>query len=387
MTVPPDSIAGRPVRTDRFDPLQRELRFHMRGMPDLLPLYVHPRHVEVEAESESWVRRMLGDCFSDGELATFLSYRCAWWACMGHATARDDRIQNLADWNMFIWAFDDTVAWRRAETSTERGLRSTYTAAFTILNGGRLPAHRASPLTRAFADIWDRFASDMSSAMHERMRRVIDRLLATWPAEDELRHHGRIPDFEAYLNLHRASGGSDWVPILTEYGLGIDLSDVIADRLDLIEANQHLADYFLMENGIFGLLKDIHSKEINPVLALLDTGRYSVQEAVDQVHALAVAAVANYVRIRDRICSGNDRADISTYVTHLGYQFTSAIYWMRVSPRYNGPGLDWDGTPTGELTVNVPESTVHFTPDPVTSGVPRYASPRFPPTHRPDSSR
>ncbi|MEJ3659087.1 hypothetical protein WEH80_39630 [Actinomycetes bacterium KLBMP 9759] len=360
--------------------IQDEFRFRMREMPDLLPLYVHPRYVEVEAEAEAWVRRMLTDCFSDDELTDFLSYRCAWWACMGHATARDDRIQNLADWNMFVWAFDDTVAWRRGETSTDAGLRSLYSAVYTILNGGRLPARRATPLTRAFADIWGRFADDMPSAMHQRMRGVVDRLLATWPEEDVLRDSGRVLDFESYLALHRDSGGSDWVPIQTEYGLGIDLSDVIADRPDLIEVNQHLADYFLMDNGIFGLLKDIRSKEINPVLALLGTGRYSLQEAVDQVHALAVATVANYIRMRDRIVSGSDssRPDIATYVTHLGYQFTSAMYWMRVSPRYNGPGPGWEGCPTGEIEISVPESTVRFSADLSRSDVPRYASVRFP---------
>lgn len=224
-------------------------------------------------------------------------------------------------------------------------LQSDRLRLFMPLDCGAMPPPM-NPLERSTADLWLRTATPMTMADRENFRLGNEKMIDSWLWELLNQAQHRVPDPVDYVEMRRATFGSDLTMNLARITKGRDLPRAVFESRALQALELSAQDYATFLNDIFSYQKEIEFEgEVhNIVLVLqkfLDIGR---EEAVQAANNLMTSRMQQFqhvlaedipLLVKELALSGEAQASLDTYIRSLQDWMAGILEWHRISRRYH----------------------------------------------------
>ncbi|WP_373314673.1 terpene synthase family protein [Streptomyces longispororuber] len=180
-----------------------------------------------------------------------------------------------------------------------------------------------------------------------------------------------MPTYEQYRS---SSIGECCFPLL-EFGLGVDLSDRLAELPELRRLNALVGRHWIGVNDIFSYRKELYSGDtMNEIqLALAENGG-DLQAAVDRVAATVHRVEADFDHLTAQLRAGPAAldSDLGVYLDALEAMIAGNLEWSYLTPRYNGRGHTWNGL-TDATVLLTPHHTLYLPHEHASARTPRDA--------------
>jgi len=365
--------------------------FFLPELPRLLPFAYHPRAAQIEFQSNDWVCRFLGACFaSEQALLAFLRQRNGFYGPLTVPAADQERARNIADFYHFVTVVDDATADRSASGVGHHQVRAAFDRIMTGF--GTDPDSDSDtgedfPYGRAAADLWRRISPALTPAQAMRFRASLHNFLRGAACELPYRLTGTAPDLDTYLALRGDSFGFDFMLLLTEYALAVDMTEVTTAP-EFAVLHTHAVRQLILVNDVLSWRREyaLHDS-INAVRVLCRHDGLTLQQAVDALCRLIEQHERAYIAARDAIRQdplGTD-ADVLAYLDGLDHLIGGSQEFEYLTPRYFGDGYVWDGTTSGWLSLTAP--VARFRPQPADQGRAHGSRPDAAPSPREEAAQ
>jgi germacradienol/geosmin synthase len=224
----------------------------------------------------------------------------------------------------------------------------------------------ANALERGLADLWERSTGSMAPAARAAFRRAVEVMIDSWLWELANHAVNRIPDPIDYLEMRRATFGSDLTMSLCRLARASTVPAEIFQTRPLRSLENAAADYACLVNDVFSYQKEIQFEgELhNCVLVIenfLGCGR---DRAVELVNDLMTARMRQFEHIVDDELpalfdqlelDGDVRDALYGYVRELEHWLAGILRWHLGTHRYEEAELRYHpavdrrpfGGPTG----------------------------------------
>lgn len=242
------------------------------------------------------------------------------FACHVHPTASDRLLQFIAKW--YCWGFleDDT----RDESALRRQPRqmAEYQQSFLqVLNDD--DAEHRTPLSRAFADLQDRWGRLGTAEWRARFKRHHLRYFAAhrWEARNQVQ--GYVPTRNEYVTNTRVAAG---IPLV--FDLAALAGDVVRSRSlyrspiyqELLET---AGNVICWTNDVYSLHRELRNDEVNNLIVVIhEEQNCSLQEAIVTVSDLIAGESSAFEKLRRQV--SEEFADVEGLQSHLA-QVAQAI--------------------------------------------------------------
>jgi germacradienol/geosmin synthase len=169
---------------------------------------------------------------------------------------------------------------------------------FMPLDAGPVPPPLTA-LERGLADLWRRTAGPMDAQARQRFRTAVEDMCESWVWEIGNQKLNRVPDPVDYIEMRRATFGSDLTMSLSRIGHGGALPDEIYRSRPVRGMETAAADVGCLINDVFSYRKEIEFEgEIhNAVLVVQNFLDCEPQQAMDVVGDLLAARMAEFQHI------------------------------------------------------------------------------------------
>jgi germacradienol/geosmin synthase len=198
---------------------------------------------------------------------------------------------------------------------------------------------------RGLADLWQRTTVNMPLHSRRRFRQAIIDMTESWLWELANHIENRIPDPVDYIEMRRATFGSDMTMALAQLTVGDEVPPEIFETRPMVNLANSAQDYACLTNDIFSYQKEIEFEgEIhNAVLVFEQFLDCSKERAVDVVGDLMTARMKQFENIvateipplYDEFgLNENVRKRMAVYVEHLQLWMSGIMNWHRNCIRY-----------------------------------------------------
>ncbi|WP_432923371.1 terpene synthase family protein [Microbispora sp. CA-135349] len=328
--------------------------FFLPELPRLLPFAYHPNAAQIEFASNGWVRTMLGECFAEEEhLLFFLRQRNGLYGPLTVPYATEQRARDIADWYQYVTVIDSFVSDRSALGASDGRAREAFAAILADFNGD-IGAPSDDPYVRAGKDLWRRISPGLGEGQVRRFAASLDAFLRGCATEIRAKLADEVPDYETCLAVRMDSFGCDFIELMTEYGAGVDMSDLISR---LAEVHLHCRRQMIIINDLLSWRKE-HAQDdkMTVVRVLTEREGLGLQQAVDRLCELAEDHEKAYIAARDAVLEGplGERADVRAYLRALDHMIGGSQEFEYLTPRYFGDGSVWDGSTSGWVDLHAP---------------------------------
>ncbi|WP_254548982.1 terpene synthase family protein [Catellatospora tritici] len=251
-------------------------------LPPLHMPYTHrtsPHLAQARRHVLAWSEQMgfFEPAPGDGPIAVWdagllAGYDLAHCAAMIHADAAPEQLELSADWLSWGTYGDDLYPVRFGRTRDLVGARAQTARleTFMPLDGAVMP-EAVTPLERGLADLWLRTAGPMSPHAKARFRTAVLDMIASWVWELENQVLNRVPDPVDYVEMRRATFGSDMTMGLAR----LAHADLVPDELfehRVLQQLEHAAqDYACFTNDLYSYQKEIqYENEIHNMVFVVE---------------------------------------------------------------------------------------------------------------------
>ena len=205
-------------------------------------------------------------------------------------------------------------------------------------------------LERGLADLWSRTAPPMSMHGQRRFRRAVQDMLESWLWELANHIQNRIPDPIDYVEMRRATFGSDLTMALSQLSLGDGIPPEIFRTRTMSGLTNSAQDFCCLMNDIFSYQKEIQFEgELNNGVLVVQSflGCDSAQ-AVTVVNDLMTARVHQFENIvatelvalfDDWDLDPGTREKLQRYVEDMQSWMAGVLNWHIETDRYPEPML------------------------------------------------
>ncbi|GAU67898.1 putative germacradienol/geosmin synthase [Streptomyces sp. NBRC 110611] len=205
-------------------------------------------------------------------------------------------------------------------------------------------------LERALADLWTRTAGPMTPAARRSFRHAIDTMTASWLWEIENQVQNRVPDPVDYIEMRRATFGSDLTMALSRIGHGRQVPPEVYRTGAMRSLENSAADFACLMNDVFSYQKEVeYEGEVH-------NGILVVQTFFDCDYPSGLAIVTDLMTSRlrefqhvaqeqlpvvydDFHLSDEAREVLDGYVHELENWMAGILNWHRGCRRYVEPEL------------------------------------------------
>jgi germacradienol/geosmin synthase len=200
-------------------------------------------------------------------------------------------------------------------------------------------------LERGLIDLWARTTPGMTSEQRRALKASVDTMTESWLWELSNQLQNRIPDPVDYLEMRRATFGSDLTLSLCRMGQGPALPAAVWGSGPVRSMENAAIDYACLLNDVFSYQKEIeYEGEIhNSVLVVQNFFGVDHPTALGVVHDLMTQrmeqfqhVVANELPVvrQDFDLSGEASAALDGYVADLQNWLAGILHWHREVDRY-----------------------------------------------------
>jgi germacradienol/geosmin synthase len=212
--------------------------------------------------------------------------------------------------------------------------------------GSEAPPPPVTPLERGLADLWSRTTLPLSEAAQRRFRRAVQDMLESWLWELANHIQSRIPDPVDYVEMRRATFGSDLTMTLCRMSLGDGIPPEIFRTRTMSGLANSAQDFCCLMNDLFSFQKEIQFEgELNnSVLVAQKFLGCDVPQAVKVVNDLMTARVQQFENIvatelpvlfDDLDLDPNTREKLLKYVRDMEDWMSGVLNWHRGCGRYS----------------------------------------------------
>ena len=351
----------RRAQQHRYLPFRPAGRLPLTGFHMPYPVRISP-HVDTARErSIGWARRMgmfdsvpgvqLGGIWDDWQTRRQDHAGCA---ALAHPDASPEQLDLTAEW--FHWAAYADDYFRVFAASRDLAAAKLFCerlSAFMPLDAGTTP-EPFSPVERGLDDLWPRTSEPMTVPARGQFRQAVERMLASWLWElaNEIQH--RLPDPVDYIEMRRATSGSDLLMGLLLAGSDAVPAEIYQTRV-MDELHTAAQDYYAFVNDVASYQKEIEfDGEIhNLVLVIekfLDVDRWTARDIVADLANTRIRQFGHIIAhdlpaLLDEFALDEPaRRILARRVDDLKNQMSGFLEWHRLSGRYAEEDLRRDRT-------------------------------------------
>ncbi|MFE7758641.1 germacradienol/geosmin synthase [Streptomyces sp. NPDC057418] len=283
-----------------------------------------------------------------------------------HPDATPDELDLSSAWLTWGTYGDDWFPVVHGRTRDLAGARlaNERLSLFMPLDGASVP-EPVNALERGLADLWARTAAPMDEGARRAFREAVESMTASWLWELANQAQNRIPDPVDYMEMRRATFGSDLTMSLCRLGHGRKVPDAVYRSGPLRSLENAAADYACLLNDLFSYQKEIeYEGEVhNGVLVVQNFFGVDYPTGVAIVDDLMNSRMRQFLHVAERELpvlyddfglDAEAREILAGYVVELQHWMAGILIWHRDCRRYReedlrrGTGTPWHlSGPTG----------------------------------------
>ncbi|GIG61556.1 germacradienol/geosmin synthase [Longispora fulva] len=280
------------------------------------------------------------------DAARFEAYDLAYCAAMIHQRADLDALNLSTDWLSWGTYGDDLFP---AQYGNSRDLvgakaQNARLTLFMPLDLGPTP-EPVTPVERGLADLWRRTAAPMSMPARAQFLEAVTSMTASWIWELVNQVQNRVPDPVDYVEMRRATFGSDLTMGLARIGHGDLVPPEIYQNRVMRQLDNSAQDYACFLNDVFSYQKEIqYEGEIHNIVYVMENFLGADRlRARDVVHRLMTERMEQFEHIvavelpamcTDLDLSGEVRGVLTNYAEELKDWMSGILEWHRKVDRY-----------------------------------------------------
>ncbi|MER7150809.1 germacradienol/geosmin synthase Cyc2 [Streptomyces lydicus] len=221
---------------------------------------------------------------------------------------------------------------------------------FMPLDPATTPPEPVNAMERALADLWPRTTRPMTPEARRAFRAAVDTMTASWLWEIDNQIQNRIPDPVDYIEMRRATFGSDLTMALSRIGHGRHVPPEVYRTGTLRSLENAAADYAALMNDVFSYQKEIeYEGEVhNGILVVQTFFDCDYPTALAIVNDLMTSRMREFQHVAakelpvvydDFQLPAEARATLDGYVRELENWMAGILNWHRGCRRYIEPEL------------------------------------------------
>jgi germacradienol/geosmin synthase len=322
--------------------------------PSLLPDFPMPFQVELNPHLDrarrhlvEWTREtgMLAEgVWDEDKLAS-----CDLALCSAglDPDATPEALDLSADWLAFGTYGDDyypLVYGHRRDLAAAR-LTTARLSSCMPVDGEPTTVVPVNAMERALTDLWARTTAEMTADQKRTLRDAVDTMTESWVWEVSNQLQNRVPDPVDYLEMRRATFGSDLTLSLCRMGHGPAVPPEIYRSGPVRSLENAAIDYACLLNDVFSYQKEIeYEGEIhNAILVVQNFFGCDYPTALRVVHDLMTQRMRQFQHVvahelpvlyDDFQLSAQGRAAMDGYVADLENWLAGILNWHREVDRY-----------------------------------------------------
>ncbi|MEV6400741.1 terpene synthase family protein [Streptomyces sp. NPDC051907] len=335
------------------------------GLP--FPLSLSPHHEDAKRTSVEWSERMglLGDIWDKETLEGFDLALCS-AGLDPDATAEE--LELSAQWLTWGTYGDDyypLVFGRPRNLAGAKICTDRLMDCMPVEDPEAGAAVAVSPMERSLADLWARTAGPMEPKERALLRGAVDQMLESWLWELHNQAQHRVPDPVDYIEMRRATFGSELTMLLCRLRGARDLPPEVYASGTIRSLETSAQDYGALVNDVFSYQKEIEVEgEVhNGVLVVQSFFDCDYPTGFKIVDNLMQGRLRQFLHVKEHelplLCEdfgldGAGRAALDAYVRELEDWMAGVLHWHQSVSRYRsedlerGSAVPWRlGGPTG----------------------------------------
>ncbi|MFF7703703.1 family 2 encapsulin nanocompartment cargo protein terpene cyclase [Streptomyces lydicus] len=221
---------------------------------------------------------------------------------------------------------------------------------FMPLDPSTTPPEPVNAMERALADLWPRTTRPMTPEARRAFRAAVDTMTASWLWEIDNQIQNRIPDPVDYIEMRRATFGSDLTMALSRIGHGRHVPPEVYRTGTLRSLENAAADYAALMNDVFSYQKEIeYEGEVhNGILVVQTFFDCDYPTALAIVNDLMTSRMREFQHVAakelpvvydDFQLPAEARATLDGYVRELENWMAGILNWHQGCRRYIEPEL------------------------------------------------
>ncbi|MEU5086237.1 germacradienol/geosmin synthase Cyc2 [Streptomyces sp. NPDC021356] len=204
-------------------------------------------------------------------------------------------------------------------------------------------------MERGLTDLWARTTAEMTPGQRRTLKHAVDSMTESWLWELSNQLQNRVPDPVDYLEMRRATFGSDLTLSLCRMGCGPSIPPEVYRSGPVRSLENAAVDYACLLNDVFSYQKEIeYEGEIhNAILVVQHFFGIGYPAALDVVHDLMTQRMRQFEHVvahelpvvfDDFELSRQARAAVHGYVADLQNWMAGILHWHSEVNRYKA---DW----------------------------------------------
>lgn len=331
---------------------------HQKVGPSILPEFHMPFALELSPHLEAARRHLRAWCDRMGLLREGVwdedrLRACDLALCSAglDPDATPEALDLSAQWLAFGTYGDDyypLVHGRRGDLAGARLATARLSACMPV--DGEPPLVPGNALERSLSDLWARTSAPMSTGQRRTLKAAVDTMTESWVWELSNQLQNRVPDPVDYLEMRRATFGSDLTLSLCRMGRGPAVPPELYRSGPVRSLENAAIDYACLLNDIFSYQKEIeYEGEIhNAVLVVQNFFGVGYPAALGVVHDLTTQRMRQFEHVvahelpvlyDDFGLSPQARAAMDGYVDDLRNWLAGILNWHRSVDRYRDAWL------------------------------------------------
>jgi germacradienol/geosmin synthase len=272
-------------------------------------------------------------------------------AAMIHPDATPRQLDLSSDWLAWGTYGDDLFPVRFGRTGDLAGAKAQNDrlSLFMPLDDSPTP-EPLSAVELGLADLWRRTAGPMAPAARARLRTAVESMTASWLWELTNQMQNRVPDPVDYVEMRRATFGSDLTMSLARLAHGELVPDDIFDTRVMRQIDNAAQDYACFINDLYSYEKEIeYENEVHNMVFVverfLDCDRFTARDIVadlmtarmqqfERLVAVELPAMCEQHRLTEPV-----RRGLSRYAGELTYWMSGILRWHGTCARYKTEDL------------------------------------------------
>ncbi len=322
------------------------------------PLQVSPHLDAARRNTIAWARRMGmldslpgipgAGLWSEERLAAFDFPLCA---AAIHPDASSPQLDISSEWLTWGTYADDyfPTVYGHARDMVGAKVFVKRLSSFMPVGSTATPVP-VNAMERGLADLWSRTAPPMSLHGQGRFRGAVEDMLESWLWELANHIQNRIPDPVDYVEMRRATFGSDLTMALSQLALGDGIPPEIFRTRTMSGLAHSAQDFCCLMNDLFSYQKEMQFEgELNNgVLVVQNFLDCDLSQAINVVNNLMTARVQQFENIvatelpvlfDDFELDAATREKLKRYVKDMEDWMAGVLNWHRGTGRYLEPML------------------------------------------------
>ncbi|MFJ4928089.1 germacradienol/geosmin synthase [Streptomyces sp. NPDC088736] len=356
--------------------------------PSQLPDFLMPFEVTLSPHLDGARHRLTGWMHAMGMLREGVwdedkldAYDLPLCAAGIHPDATADALDISSQWLAWGTYGDDyypLVLGHRRDLAAARAVTARLSACMPV-DGEEVPVP-ANGLERGLIDLWRRTVADMTPDERRQFRSTVDVMTESWVWELSNQIQHRIPDPVDYLEMRRATFGSELTMSLCRLGHGRKVPPEVYRSGPVRSLENAAMDYAMLLNDVFSYQKEIeYEGEIhNGILVVQNFFGCDYPTALGVVHDLMTQRMQQFQHVaahelpllyEDFKLSAEARETMEGYVGELRNWLAGILSWHRGCRRYGAedlarrahgfvpdlvPGVPFGGPRPGSAPVEAP---------------------------------